>query len=88
MEFYENICIPYLVRGEYKFPTCRCDIAIFKAHKDSEPVLRLVIEVKKSTEGTTTSQGERYTEALGVPCVYLRGVEDAYKVLSKISEYL
>lgn len=78
----------YLVRGEYKFPECRTDIAIFKANKDSPPELKVVVEVKKSMNGTSISQGERYEELLKVPCVYIRGADEAYKVLSKVSEYL
>ena len=78
----------YLVRGEYKFDACRCDIALFKAHKDREPELKLIIEIKKSANGDSVSQGERYEDLLKVPCVYIRGVEEAYKVLSKVSEYL
>lgn len=78
----------YLVRGEYKFNHCRCDIAIFKTHLDREPELKLVIEVKKSAHGLATSQGERYTNELNVPHVYIRGVDDAYKVLDKIAIHL
>lgn len=78
----------YLVRGEYKFPTCRADIAIFKAHKDKEPELVLLVEVKKSSTGTSTSQGFRYEEALKVPCIYLRGVDEAYKILEKVRTLL
>jgi hypothetical protein len=78
----------YLVRGEYKFPSCRTDIAVFKAHKDKEPELKFVIEIKKSSTGEATKQGERYEDLLGVPCIYVRGADEAYKVLSKVSEYL
>lgn len=78
----------YLVRGEYKFDKCRTDIAIWKANKDADPELKLVLEVKKSTTGTSTSQGLRYEELLGVPVIYIRGVDDAYKVLSLVQEYL
>lgn len=78
----------FLVRGEYKFDGCRVDIAVFKTNFEKEPTLKLVIEVKKSAQGTTISQGERYEKILGVPCIYIRGVEDAYKVLSLVHEYL
>lgn len=78
----------YLVRGEYKFEKCRTDIAIFKAHKDKEPELKLVLEVKKSTTGTSVNQGNRYQELLGVPVIYIRGIDDAYKVLELIEGVL
>lgn len=84
----KNLYPNYLVRGEYKFETCRFDIAVFKAHPDKEPELKVVIEVKKSPKGTSTSQGVRYSEIGDVPCVYIRGGEEAYKVLEKIQEYL
>lgn len=78
----------YLVRGEYKFPGCRCDIAIFKAHQDKDPTLVCVVEIKKNPETWATSQGERYETLLGVPCVYVRGGEQAYKVLSMVIPHL
>ena len=78
----------YLVRGEYKFDKCRIDIAIFKAHQDQEPELKCVVEIKKTPNGTSFSQGERYTAELGVPCVYIRGGEEAYKVMEKVQQYL
>lgn len=78
----------YLVRGEYKFDKCRVDIAIFKANSSDEPELKCVVEVKKNPNGYTTSQGNRYTAELGVPCVYIRGGEDAYKVMEKVEPYL
>jgi hypothetical protein len=84
----KNLYPNYLVRGEYKFDTCRCDIAIFKAHKDKDPELKVVVEIKKNPNGTTTSQGIRYSEALGVPCVYIRGGEEAYKVLDTVRPHL
>lgn len=78
----------YLVRGEYKFEKCRIDIAIFKAHKDAEPELKCVVEVKKTANGTSFSQGERYTNELKVPCIYIRGPDDAYNVMDKVTPYL
>ena len=84
----KNLYPEYLVRGEYKFPSCRCDIAIFKAHKDKEPELKLIVEIKKSSIGTATRQGERYTHLTGVPCIYVRGGEDAYKVVELVQPYL
>lgn len=78
----------YLVRGEYKFPGCRTDIAIFKAHKDQEPELKLIVEIKKSEIGTRTAQGERYTHLTGVPCVYCRGGQEAYKIVELVQPYL
>ncbi len=68
-----------LVRGEYKFPPtehsagARVDLAIF----DSRGNLALVIEVKKSEGSHSESQGERYSRVTGVPCMYIRGMEQA-----------
>lgn len=85
----KNLYPEYLIRGEYKFPTLRADIAIFKAMEDREhPELRCIVEVKKSSQGQSTAQAERYTEALGVPVVYVRGGPDAYKVLDLVKPYL
>ena len=78
----------FLVRGEYKFDGCRTDIAIFQASPEQQPTLKLIIEVKKSKDGTTIAQGERYERLLGVPCIYIRGVDDAYGVLEKVKPYL
>ena len=84
----KNLYPEYLVRGEYKFPGCRVDIAIFKAHKDKEPELKLIVEIKKNPAGTATAQGERYTHLLGVPCIYVRGGDDAYKIVQLVQPYL
>lgn len=85
----KNLYPHYLVRGEYKFPKMRADIAIFKAMPNGqEPELKLIIEIKKSAIGTSETQGMRYSEILGVPCVYIRGGEEAYKIMEKIQEYL
>ena len=73
-----------IVRGEYKIKGARLDIAIF----DSEKKLRCVVEVKKSTKGTSTSQGERYTALTGVPVLYIRGMDDAYHIMDKIYPFL
>lgn len=84
----KNLYPNFLVRGEYKFDKCRCDIAIFKAFKDKDPELVLVVEVKKSAIGTSENQGTRYEDLLGVPCVYVRGTDDAYKVLNLVAPHL
>lgn len=84
----KNLYPEYLVRGEYKFPGCRVDIAIFKAHKDKEPELKLIVEIKKNPMSYATSQGERYTHLTGVPCVYVRGGQEAYKVVELVQPYL
>jgi len=85
----KNLYPEYLVRGEYKFDKCRVDIAIFKAHKDfSEPTLKVVIEVKKSSTGTTVSQGNRYSDELQVPCIYIRGGDEAYHILDMVTPHL
>lgn len=84
----KNLYPDYLVRGEYKFETCRFDIAVFKAHPDQEPELKLVIEVKKSPTGWTTAQASRYSDVAKVPCIYIRGGEQAYKVVEMVQPYL
>jgi hypothetical protein len=84
----KNLYPEYLVRGEYKFDKCRADIAIFKANKGTEPTLKCLVEIKKSPDGTSTTQGIRYEEELKVPCIYIRGGEEAYKVLEKVTPYL
>lgn len=84
----KNLYPDYLVRGEYKFPKSRVDIAVFKAHQDREPELKVIIEVKKSSNSRSTSQGEKYTEITGVPCVYVRGGEDAYNILNLVTPHL
>lgn len=84
----KNLYPDYLVRGEYKFPGCRVDIAIFKAHKDREPELKAIVEVKKTQNGVSENQGQRYTHLTGVPCIYCRGADDAYKIIEKVQEFL
>ena len=84
----KNLYPDYLVRGEYKFPGCRVDIAIFKAHKDRDPELKLVIEVKKNPAGYGVGQQIRYEALLNVPVIYVRGGEDAYKVVEMVHPYL
>lgn len=84
----KNLYPNFLIRGEYKFDKCRCDIAIFKAFKEKDPELVLVVEVKKSPNGYSESQGTRYSELLGVPCVYVRGGEDAYNILNLVTPHL
>jgi hypothetical protein len=78
------------VRGEYKIPKdgdtpgARFDIAIF----DSKKELRLVLEVKKNPNGTATAQGERYAALVGVPCLYVRGMNGAYNVVRQVYQFL
>lgn len=85
----KNLYPAYLVRGEYKFDKCRVDIAIFKATEDKDnPILKAVVEIKKSSLGHATRQGERYTDQLGVPCIYVRGGQEAYKVLEMVAPHL
>ena len=84
----------YLVRGEYQFPQCRIDIAIFKPSKSDEsgnkgPVLVCVVEVKKTADGYDYSnQKQRYEKLLGVPCIYVKGGKEAYDILALVSSYL
>lgn len=84
----KNLYPNYLVRGEYKFTGCRVDIAIFKAHSDKEPELKLIVEIKKSPNGTGTGQQTRYQHLTGVPCIYVRGGEEAYRVVEMVQPYL
>lgn len=83
----KNLYPDYLVRGEYKFPVCRVDIAIFKPQ--DEPKLLCVLEVKK-TEGANddTKQLAKYRELLGVPVILIKGGKDAYNVLELVKPYL
>lgn len=82
----KNLYPKYLVRGEYKFDRCRTDIAIFEAAE--EPILRCVVEIKKNPYGEATAQGTRYEAELGVPCIYIRGGQEAYQVLEKVGAVL
>lgn len=88
----KNLFPGYLVRGEHRFSgkekDCVPDISVWKAHKDKDPELKFVIEVKKNPNGEGTSQQERYEDILGVPCVYIRGTDEAYKVMQKVSQLL
>lgn len=84
----KNLYPEYLIRGEYKFPKMRADIAIFKAHPDKEPELKLIVEVKKNPNSRTVSQSLRYEEITSCPCIYIRGYDDAYKVLSLVTPHL
>jgi hypothetical protein len=84
----KNLYPNYFIRGEYKFDKCRCDIAIFKNIPDAEPELKLIVEVKKASVGTRTGQQVRYEALLGVPCVYVRGGEQAYKVIELVTPHL
>jgi len=85
----KNLYPNYLVRGEYKFPKCRIDIAIFKCTEDrANPELKCVVEIKKSSNGTSENQGLRYEDLLGVPCIYIRGGQEAYKILEKVTPFL
>ncbi len=85
----------FLVRGEFKFPKtqevrgCRLDIALFLPGIEKQaPVLILAIEVKKGIKSRSEKQGKRYSELLQVPCIYIRGKEDAFNVLNLVQSYL
>ena len=84
----KNLYPDYFIRGEYKFPGCRVDIAIFQPQPEGDPILKLVVEVKKIAHGTGTWQKTRYESLLGVPCIYVRGGEDAYKIIELVQPYL
>lgn len=86
----KNLYPDYLVRGEYKFPQCRVDIAIFKPTEDrTNPQLLCVLEVKKSSQAhDDTKQLTKYRELLEVPVVLIRGGDDAYNVLKLVKDYL
>lgn len=92
----------FVVRGEFSFPRnpndpvyplsskgSRIDICIFSPWKDKEPPKPvLLIEVKKGDHSQSTTQGERYSQLIGVPCIYVRGQKDAYNVLDLVRPYL
>lgn len=84
----KNLYPAYHIRGEYKFPTMRADIAIFKNSPDGNHQPVLLLEVKKSPTGESTSQGKRYESVVGVPCLYIRGYQEAYKVMELVHPYL
>lgn len=85
----KNLYPKYLVRGEYKFDHCRVDLAIFEATSDRDnPILRCVVEIKKNPNGFAVAQGERYSKELGVPCIYIRGGDEAYHILDAVGEVL
>lgn len=72
----------YLVRGDYKFDTCRAEIAIFKALFDKEPKLRCLVEIGKAPKDTYEHP------VLKVPVVTAVGADDAYKIVNKVQDYL
>ena len=78
----------YLVRGNYKFPTVRADIAIFKNHPSQEPELKLVIKVEPTNVSLDCSEGVSWSRELGVPHVYIRSGTEAYKCLDFIRPLL
>lgn len=90
----------HIVRGEYKFskkslrssstgalPGCRPDISIFY-HAPDGPQLLCVIEIKKTQDGESTKQGQRYSQLLNVPCIYIRGMEMAKHAFDLVHPYL
>ena len=67
----------------------KIDIVIFRPGIDKIPPLPiLLIEVKKGIKSISITQGERYQKELGIPCIYIRGKEDAFNVLQLVQEYL
>ncbi len=80
-----------IVRGEYKVKRpefgrlgARLDIAIF----DKKAQLRLIIEVKKSVRSFSTRQATRYSELTGVPCMYIRGWEQAFEAVGLVKQFI
>ena len=89
---YWNIKQQYpKTRGEYKIPKdkdngirgARFDIVIF----DSLGDMKLIIEVKKSSVGKSSKQGNRYSELTGIPCIYIRGAQQAKHALEIVNKY-
>lgn len=92
----------FMVRGEYCFKrdknneilplssgACFIDIAIFRQEKERTiPKPVLLIEVKKGTKSVCEKQGKRYSTLIGVPCVYVRGQQEAYNVMTKVYPYI
>lgn len=92
-EAYHNIKEVYpKTRGEYLIKKdkangirgARFDIVIFDAIGE----MKLIIEVKRFPYGERETQGKRYTELTGVPCIYLRGMKDAENAVNIINTYL
>lgn len=81
-----------IVRGEYKVAKdkgsgqrgARLDIAIFNSNEE----MKLIIEVKRANKGTTTRQSLRYAELTGVPCIYIRGLQDAENAVDIVNQYM
>ena len=78
-------------RGEYMFDKplvgrrgARFDIAIFNVFEE----MKLIIEVKKTSYSGSTTQGERYAEITGVPCIYIRGMKQAKNAVEIVDKYL
>lgn len=75
---------------EYRIPKvngvrgARLDIAIF----DESDNLILIVEVKRSIKSRSTLQGERYTKLTGVPCIYIRGLQQAEISDRIVKDYL
>ena len=98
----KNLYPKFITRGEYFFPRdmddprfplsatgCKIDIAIFLPGIDKTPPKPvLLIEVKKGEKSISSTQGDRYAALLGVPCVYIRGKDDAYRALEIVQPYL
>lgn len=78
------------VRGEYKHPEakgCRFDLAVF----DIDDTLLCVVEIKRNVskrQRTGVKQKSRYEEATGVPCVMIRGYQEASEVVERVKAIL
>ena len=83
----------YNIRGEFRYwygginnndKSAIFDIAIF----DEENKLTLIIEVKRSDKTTSIRQAERYTDITGVKTIYVRGMDDAIKIVEIVEQIL
>jgi len=61
----------------------RADIALF----DNDNNLKLIIEVKRHEDKNTGPQEKRYEQAMGVPVVPIKGMEQAEDVCSIVKKY-
>jgi hypothetical protein len=80
-----------IVRGEYKIKKdvyggrgARLDIAIFNTNEE----MMLIIEVKPSKRSFSQRQSTTYSKMTGVPCIYIRGMGDAYHAVDIVKDFL
>lgn len=81
----------YLVRGDYKLDKVRGDIVIFKANYETDPTLKLIIQVVASKTPHDTNPTLDHTildPYYDLPIIQIRGGEAAYNILKIVNKYL